>query len=65
MTHNNERHNLVCTQGGTWKSALRFLAERHLKRRIQNGSHDSVIDARTAMDLTLLKIRYGFSLTLS
>ena len=60
-----ESHELICTQGGTWKSALRFLAERHLKRRIQDGSHDSVIDARTAMDLTLLKIRFGFSLSSS
>lgn len=36
-----------------------MLAERHLKRIIQQGEHDSVIDAQAAMDLVQLKIARG------
>ncbi len=46
-------------RGPPYKSALRMLTQRHLKRSIQDGSHDSVADARAAMDLALLKIKHG------
>ncbi|GMI78348.1 hypothetical protein like AT5G25800 [Hibiscus trionum] len=48
-------------RGGSYKSALRVLAKRFLSREIQqSGSgHDSIEDARAAMDLALLKIRNG------
>ncbi|KAK9846542.1 hypothetical protein WJX81_006260 [Elliptochloris bilobata] len=46
-------------RGSPYRSALRVIAERFLKRQIQAGSHDSVDDARAAMDLALLKIRRG------
>ena len=46
-------------QGLPYRSALKVLAQRFLKRRIQEGSHDSVIDARTALDLVHLKIKHG------
>ncbi|KAB2093094.1 hypothetical protein ES319_A02G073600v1 [Gossypium barbadense] len=51
-------------RGGSYKSALRVLAKRFLSREIQqSGSgHDSIEDARAAMDLALLKIRNGSSL---
>ena len=48
-------------QGPPCRSALRKLAEKFLKRQIQKGTHDSVDDARAAMDLVLLKIRCAFS----
>ena len=38
-------------QGPPLKLALRVLTERFLKRRIQQGQHDSVIDARAALQL--------------
>ncbi len=44
-------------QGAPYRSALRVIAEKFLKRQIQAGSHDSADDARAAMDLALLKIR--------
>ncbi|OAE23008.1 hypothetical protein AXG93_1231s1210 [Marchantia polymorpha subsp. ruderalis] len=49
--------------GGKIKPALRMLADKWLKRSIQNGSegHDSIEDAEAAMDLTMLKIRKGRS----
>ncbi len=46
-------------QGPPAKPALRFLTERHLKRVIQQGEHDSVVDARAALDLAKLKIAKG------
>ena len=46
-------------QGLPYRSALKVLAQRFLKRRIQEGSHDSVIDARAALDLVNLKIKHG------
>ena len=49
----------IHTQGLPYRSALKVLAQRFLKRRIQEGSHDSVIDARTALDLVNLKIKHG------
>lgn len=46
-------------KGPPARSALKVLAQRFLKRKIQEGSHDSVVDARTAMDLVHLKIKHG------
>lgn len=50
-------------RGGSYKSALRVLAKRFLSREIQlSGSgHDSIEDARAAMELALLKIRNGMT----
>ncbi len=36
-----------------------MLAERYLRRAIQQGAHDSVVDARTALELAVLKISHG------
>ncbi|KAK9748865.1 hypothetical protein RND81_02G086000 [Saponaria officinalis] len=46
---------------GSYKSALRVLARRFLSKEIQDSGsgHDSVEDARTALELALLKIRKG------
>ncbi|CAM0883386.1 unnamed protein product [Alopecurus aequalis] len=43
------------------KIALRVLANKYLSRVIQNtgSGHDSVEDAKAALDLAILKIRYG------
>jgi RNA exonuclease 1 len=43
------------------KIALRVLSKKYLNREIQNtgSGHDSVEDARAALDLALLKIKYG------
>ncbi|KAM0929987.1 hypothetical protein ACQ4PT_001228 [Festuca glaucescens] len=43
------------------KIALRVLSKKYLSREIQNtgSGHDSVEDARAALDLALLKIKYG------
>ncbi|XWS23628.1 hypothetical protein CRYUN_Cryun28dG0031300 [Craigia yunnanensis] len=48
-------------RGGSYKTALRVLAKRFLSREIQQSGtgHDSIEDARAAMDLALLKIRNG------
>ncbi|PNH04739.1 Small RNA degrading nuclease 5 [Tetrabaena socialis] len=46
-------------KGPPFKSALKILARRFLRRSIQEGSHDSAVDARTALDLALLKIKHG------
>ena len=46
-------------QGPPARCALRILAQRYLRRRIQAGSHDSVDDALAALDLVLLKIKHG------
>lgn len=48
-------------RGPPFRTALRRLTEKFLKRTIQAGSkgHDSVDDARAAMDLALLKFRRG------
>ncbi|KAL2610813.1 hypothetical protein R1flu_022505 [Riccia fluitans] len=55
LMYQHPKHN------GNFKPALRMLAHRFLKRRIQDRAdgHDSIEDARAAMDLTLLKIRDG------
>lgn len=42
---------------GESKQSLKSLSDRLLKRDIQRGGHDSVEDARAAMELTLLKLR--------
>ncbi|CAN6475901.1 unnamed protein product [Victoria cruziana] len=62
-------HNLVIDtailykhpRGAHYKPALRILAKKFLARDIQKSAsgHDSVEDARAAMDLVLLKIKYG------
>eukprot|EP00249_Psilotum_nudum_P018283 c26728_g2_i1 orf=54-1868(+) len=48
-------------RGPLFKPALRILASHFLQRRIQDWriGHDSIEDARAAMDLALLKIRKG------
>ncbi|EFJ43182.1 hypothetical protein VOLCADRAFT_66232 [Volvox carteri f. nagariensis] len=46
-------------KGPPFKSALKILARRFLRRTIQDGAHDSAVDARTALDLALLKIKHG------
>ncbi|XP_058089767.1 small RNA degrading nuclease 5 isoform X2 [Magnolia sinica] len=47
-------------RGAAYKTALRVLSRKFLTREIQNGDgHDSIEDARAAMDLALLKIRHG------
>ncbi|KAG5484955.1 hypothetical protein LSCM1_07031 [Leishmania martiniquensis] len=45
--------------GLPYKNALRFLAQRYLQRRIQQGSHDSAIDALVSAELTQLKLING------
>lgn len=62
-------HNLVIDtavlykhpRGGSYKSALRVLAKRFLSKEIQQSGngHDSIEDARTALELALLKIKHG------
>lgn len=54
--------SLIVMQGPPYRSALRKLTEKFLKRQIQNGSHDSIDDARAAMELALLKFRCFFFL---
>lgn len=48
-------------RGGSHKTALRILAKKFLSREIQQSGngHDSVEDARAALELALLKIRHG------
>lgn len=48
-------------RGGSYKAALRVLARRFLHKEIQNSGngHDSIEDARAAMDLVVLKFRNG------
>ncbi|WIA11560.1 hypothetical protein OEZ85_011669 [Tetradesmus obliquus] len=46
-------------RGPPYKSSLRYLASKYLQRAIQEGEHDSAVDARAAMDLALLKIEKG------
>ena len=46
-------------RGAPYRNALRYLTERFLGRKIQEGSHDSVADARATMELALLKFING------
>lgn len=48
-------------RGGSYKTALRILAKKFLSREIQQSGtgHDSIEDARAAMELALLKIKHG------
>ncbi|KAK4273945.1 hypothetical protein QN277_017244 [Acacia crassicarpa] len=48
-------------RGASHKTALRILAKKFLSREIQQSGngHDSIEDARAAMELALLKIRQG------
>lgn len=52
------------SRGGTYKIALRVLTRRFLSREIQDSGngHDSIEDAKAAMDLAFLKIKHGKSL---
>ncbi|KAK9068609.1 hypothetical protein SSX86_012724 [Deinandra increscens subsp. villosa] len=49
------------SRGGTFKIALRLLTRKFLSREIQDSrnGHDSIEDAKAAMDLALLKIKHG------
>ncbi|KAL8199561.1 hypothetical protein R6Q57_013129 [Mikania cordata] len=49
------------SRGGTYKIALRVLTRKFLSREIQDSGngHDSIEDAKAAMDLALLKIKNG------
>ncbi|XP_073035557.1 small RNA degrading nuclease 5 isoform X1 [Primulina eburnea] len=63
------RHDLVIDtailygnpRGRSYKPALRVLARRFLSKEIQDSAkgHDSVEDARSALELALLKIMHG------
>ncbi|XP_065880291.1 small RNA degrading nuclease 5 [Euphorbia lathyris] len=48
-------------RGGSYKTALRVLSKKFLSREIQQSGagHDSIEDARAAMELALLKIKNG------
>ena len=46
-------------RGPPFRSKLSALTEKHLSRRIQEGTHDSVADARATMELALLKFTRG------
>ncbi|CAN7080422.1 unnamed protein product [Brassica oleracea var. botrytis] len=62
-------HNLVIDtavlykhpRSGSYKPKLRVLSKKFLAREIQmsESGHDSVEDAKAAMDLALMKIKYG------
>ncbi|XP_071710895.1 small RNA degrading nuclease 5-like isoform X2 [Rutidosis leptorrhynchoides] len=49
------------SRGGTHKIALRVLTRRFLNREIQvsENGHDSIEDAKAAMELAFLKIKHG------
>ncbi|PWA78543.1 Alkaline phosphatase-like, alpha/beta/alpha [Artemisia annua] len=49
------------SRGGTYKLSLRVLTRKYLSREIQNSGngHDSIEDAKAAMDLGFLKIKHG------
>ena len=47
----------AAVQGQSYKPKLKYLVSEYLKRAIQTGEHDSVEDARAAMELAQLKIR--------
>ncbi|XP_076960477.1 small RNA degrading nuclease 5-like [Bidens hawaiensis] len=49
------------SRGGTYKIALRVLTRKYLSREIQDSrnGHDSIEDAKAAMDLAFLKIKNG------
>lgn len=63
FAHLNIQHSLVSQSTPVDATValhpLQVLASKFLKRSIQAGEHDSAIDARTAMDLALLKIKHG------
>lgn len=48
-------------RGASYKTALRVLTRRFLSREIQDSrnGHDSIEDARAAMELAILKIKNG------
>ncbi|KAM7256003.1 hypothetical protein ACFE04_011744 [Oxalis oulophora] len=64
ISHNTVIDTAILYQNPTgriYKSALRVLAKRFLSRDIQQSGngHDSIEDAKTAMELALLKIKNG------
>jgi hypothetical protein len=46
-------------RGPPYRTKLSNLTEKYLGRKIQEGSHDSVADARATMELALLKFVFG------
>eukprot|EP01120_Amphizonella_sp_Union-15-10_P005940 TRINITY_DN1832_c0_g1_i2.p1 TRINITY_DN1832_c0_g1~~TRINITY_DN1832_c0_g1_i2.p1 ORF type:complete len:410 (-),score=62.89 TRINITY_DN1832_c0_g1_i2:20-1249(-) len=46
-------------RGGRYKHALKFLALKFLQRTVQENTHDSIEDAKTAMALAKLKFENG------
>ena len=46
-------------RGPPFRTKLSALTEKHLGRKIQEGTHDSVADARATMELALLKMVHG------
>ena len=46
-------------RGPPFRTKLSALTEKHLGRKIQEGTHDSVPDARATMELALLKMVHG------
>lgn len=59
LGHAVVRLSLLMLQGPPCKPALRVLSERYLRRAIQQGEHDSVVDACAALDLVKLKVARG------
>ena len=46
-------------RGPPYRTKLAHLTERYLARKIQEGSHDSVADARATLELAMLKFVFG------
>ncbi|CCH46775.1 putative exonuclease [Wickerhamomyces ciferrii] len=44
-------------RGPPYKSSLKYLTKTYLNRTIQEGSHDSIIDAKACLDLVKTKIQ--------
>lgn len=64
LSHPRVIDTAVCyhhNSGPPYKASLRWLATTHLGRSIQGGEsgHDSTEDARTALDLVMLRLRKG------
>ena len=46
-------------KGYPFKCSLKYLAEKYLDKKIQTDGHDSIEDARTAMELARMKLHFG------